>query len=286
MICMERIKELQHRDVLSILPDRDPNGHKGAFGRLLLLCGSRGYTGAAYLAAMGALRCGAGLVFLGVPESIYAIEAVKLAEPVVFPLPDDNGTYGTDALPEIVERLRKVDAVLIGCGMGQSSGTLAVLETVLKEASCPVVVDADGINLLSGHMDLVRGRRHPTILTPHDGEFQRIFPGPGTDRLASAAALARDTGAIVLLKGHRTWITDGSSHYRNTTGNPGMAVGGSGDVLAGMITGLLGQGIAPIEAAACGAWLHGAAGDLCARKLGQYAMLPSDILEALPRLLK
>lgn len=286
MICMERIKELQHRDVLSILPDRDPNGHKGAFGRLLLLCGSRGYTGAAYLAAMGALRCGAGLVFLGVPESIYAIEAVKLAEPVVFPLPDDNGTYGTDALPEIVERLRKVDAVLIGCGMGQSSGTLAVLETVLKEASCPVVVDADGINLLSGHMDLVRGRRHPTILTPHDGEFQRIFPGPGTDRLASAAALAGDTGAIVLLKGHRTWITDGSSHYRNTTGNPGMAVGGSGDVLAGMITGLLGQGIAPIEAAACGAWLHGAAGDLCARKLGQYAMLPSDILEALPRLLK
>ena len=283
---MDGIVELQHSDVLSMLPDRDPEGHKGSFGKLLLLCGSRGYTGAAYLAAMGALRCGAGLVFLGVPESIYQIEAIKLAEPVVFPLPDDSGTYSVEAAKAVSERLKTVDAVLIGCGMGRSDGARAMLEKVLKEAACPVIVDADGINLLRENMDLLRGRVHPTILTPHDGEFRRIWGQPEDDRMMSAAALAQDTGTVVLLKGHRTCITDGTRFYRNTTGNPGMAVGGSGDVLAGMIVGLLGQGIRPLEAAACGAWLHGAAGDICANEMGQYAMLPTDMLEALPRLLK
>ena len=282
---MDSVMELDRIKVRAILPDRDPEGHKGTFGRVLLLCGSRGYTGAAYLAAMGALRCGAGLVFLGVPESIYSIEAVKLNEPVVFPLADENGMYHPSSCDEIRCRLKGIDAVLIGCGMGQGSGPLAVLETVLKEAVCPVVLDADGINLLQGHMDLLRGRRYPTILTPHLGEFKRIAV-LGADMTASAVALAKETGTVVLLKGHRTVITDGSDIYYNSTGNPGMATGGSGDVLAGMITALLGQGIGPLEAAACGAWLHGAAGDICAKELGQYAMLPSDMLDVLPRLLK
>ena len=279
-------RELNHEKVLSILPDRDPFAHKGKFGKLLLLCGSRGYTGAAALSAMGALRCGAGLVFLGVPEGIYAIEAVKLNEPVVFPLPDCGGTLSVDAVPEILERLPKMDAVLIGPGMGQSEGAFAAVKAVLEHFSGPVVLDADGINNLSRHMDVLRGRIAPTILTPHDGEFARLGGVIGEDRAASAAALARDTGAVVLLKGHRTVITDGEKCYVNRTGNPGMAVGGSGDVLSGMIVSLLGQGIAPLEAAACGAWLHGAAGDLCAAGIGQYGMLPSDMVEALPRLLK
>lgn len=282
---MKKIIELTHDDVLTILPDRDPEGHKGSFGKLLLLCGSRGYTGAAYLAAMGALRIGAGLVFLGVPESIYAIEAVKLNEPVVFPLPDEDGMYHVKAAGIIRNRLADMDAVLIGCGMGKSPGSFAMLEMVLKEARCPVIVDADGINLLQNHMDLVRGRAYPTILTPHEGEFRRIA-ALGSDRMESASALARDIGAVVLLKGHRTCITDGNTCYRNLTGNPGMATGGSGDVLAGMIATLAGQGIPPLEAAACGAWLHGAAGDICAEEMGQYAMLPTDILQILPRLLK
>ena len=280
------MKQLDHHSVLQILPDRDPWGHKGSFGRVLLLCGSRGFTGAAYLAAMGALRTGAGLVFLGVPESIYAIEAVKLNEPVVFPLPDREGKLSERAIPEILDRLPSMDAVLIGCGLGQSEDTLAVVKVVLENASCPVVVDADGINVLSLHKDVVRGRKAPTILTPHDGEFARLHGQVGENRVESAKQLAKDLGCIVLLKGHRTVITDGETVYVNHTGNPGMAVGGSGDVLAGMIVSLLGQGIAPLEAAACGAWLHGAAGDLCADELGQYAMLPSDMLEALPRLLK
>ena len=278
--------ELNHPKVLEILPDRDENAHKGNFGKILLLCGSRGYTGAAYLASMGALRSGAGLVFLGVPESIYAIEAVKLNEAIVFPLPEAEGKLSRDAMPEILDRLPKMDAVLIGCGLGQSSDTFAVVKSVLENATCPVVLDADGINLLAGHKDILRGRKYPTILTPHDGEFVRLGGVVGEDRMASAGALAMDLGCIVLLKGHRTCITDGNTHYRNTTGNPGMAVGGSGDLLAGIIVSLLGQGIEPLEAAACAAWLHGAAGDLCAKDIGQYGMLPTDMLDRLPRLMK
>ena len=281
-----KIQELNRQSVLSILPERDPFGHKGSFGKVLLLCGSRGFTGAAYLAAMGALRSGAGLVYLGVPESIYAIEAVKLNEPVVFPLPDKEGKLSADAIPQILNRLPAMDAILIGCGLGISEGTLAVVKAALETAVCPVVLDADGINVLSGHMDILRGRQYPTILTPHDGEFRRVGGSVGDDRMASAGAFASEFGCVLLLKGHRTCITDGQTGYVNGTGNPGMAVGGSGDVLAGILTGLLGQGMEPLKAAACAAWLHGAAGDLCASELGQYAMLPTDMLSALPRLLK
>lgn len=280
------IRRLNHELVLSLLPDRNPWGHKGNFGKLLLLCGSRGYTGAAFFAAMGALRAGAGLVFLGVPASIYGIEAVKLNEPVIFPLPDAGGRLSADAVPEILTRLPQMDAVLVGPGLGQSEGTLAVVRVVLEKAECPVVVDADGINVLSAHRDLLRGRKLPTILTPHDGEFARLGGVIGEDRMSAAAALAEELGCVVLLKGHETCITDGTDGYINPTGNPGMAVGGSGDVLAGVITALLGAGLPPLEAAACGAWLHGAAGDRCAAELGQYGMLPTDMLSALPRLMK
>ena len=278
--------ELDHNSVLSILPDRDPNAHKGNFGRLLLLCGSEGYTGAAYLAAMGALRSGAGLVYIGVPRCIYAIEAVKLVEPVVFPLPDHQGGLSVDAIPEIQNRLEKMDAVLIGPGIGQSEGALQALQSVLTNFDGPVVLDADGLNLLSIHKNLLRGRTAPTILTPHDGEFFRLGGSRDPERVRAAEELAKELSCIVLRKGHETIITDGSRTYINHTGNPGMAVGGSGDLLAGILVSLLGQGIAPFEAAACAAWLHGRAGDLCAERVGQYGMLPSDMLDVLPRLMK
>lgn len=279
------MKELNHEQVLNILPDRAVDGHKGDFGKILLLCGSRGYTGAAYLAAIGALRSGAGLTFLGVPESIYAIEAVKLNEAVVFPLPDEEGKLSIEAIPEILERLPKMDAVLVGPGLGQSEAVFTVVKAVLEHAKCPVILDADGINVMAAHKDILRGRTAPTILTPHAGEFARL-DGQAEDRQLAAERMARDLGCIMLLKGHNTVITDGVTTYINPTGNPGMAVGGSGDVLSGIIVSLLGQGIAPLEAAACGAWLHGAAGDLCAKDIGQYGMLPTDMVNVLPRLLK
>lgn len=277
---------LTHDQVLVRLPDRVETAHKGDLGKILLLCGSRGYTGAAALAAMGALRTGAGLIFLGVPESIYAIEAVKLTEPIVFPLPEEDGKLSQTAIPEILERLPKMDAVLIGPGLGQSDGTFQVVKAVLEQAHCPVVVDADGINVLRAHKNILRERTRPTIVTPHDGEFARLGGSIGADRSEAACSMARELGCVVLLKGHHTRITDGKTLYINPTGNPGMAVGGSGDVLSGVITSLLGQGLPALEAAACGAWLHGAAGDLSAAEIGQYGMTPSDMVAALPRLLK
>ena len=277
---------LTHFDVLSMIPDRIPESHKGNYGKLLLLCGSVGYTGAAALASMAALRTGAGLMYLGVPESIYEIEAGRLLEPVVFPLEDENGAYAASAATEISEMLDRMDAVLIGPGIGRTTGVSNVLQTVLDRFKGPVVVDADGITLLSAHKDLVRGRRGQTILTPHASEFERLYGDIDGDRRHAAMSLARDLNAVVLLKGHRTIITDGHVCYENHTGNPGMAVGGSGDVLAGIITALLGFRLPALEAAACGAWLHGAAGDLCAEQIGQYGMLPSDMIQAIPRLLK
>ena len=278
--------QLNHEVVLEQLPVRKADSHKGDYGKLLLLCGSVGYTGAAALAAMASLRVGAGLVYLGVPESIYGIEAVKLTEPVVFPLPERDGMLSITALDEIRPRLADMDAVLIGPGLGRSSDVEQLVCGVLSAFGGPVVLDADGINVMKEHKDILRGRKGATILTPHEGEFIRFTGKPIADRQGAALALAQQLGAIVLLKGHETVITDGTTVYCNPTGNPGMAVGGSGDVLSGVIMGLLGQGIDPLMSAAYGAWLHGAAGDICADEIGQYGMLPTDMLHCLPRLLK
>ena len=279
-------KELCHEDVLNFLPVRKAESHKGDYGKILLLCGSIGLTGAAALSAMGALRTGAGLVYVGTPNSAYPIVAGKLNEPIVFPLPDRGGKLSEKAVSELKKYLPKMDAVLIGPGLGQSKGTLAVTEYVLKNFSGPVVVDADGINLLAAHKDILRERTGHTILTPHAGEFSRLTNISQDNRETAARALAKELGVIVVLKGHRTVITDGQTTFVNPSGNPGMAVGGSGDVLAGIIVSLLGQGLLPLNAAACGVWLHGAAGDICAEEVGQYGMLPSDMLSVLPRLLK
>ena len=279
-----KIYRLNHQDVLEVLPDRLPDTHKGNYGKILLLCGSRGYTGAASLAAMGALRSGAGLVFLAVPESIYSIEAVKLLEPVVIPVDDCNGAYAPDA--DFQKLMQGKDCVLIGPGIGRSAGAESAVRQVLQSFPGPVVLDADGINLIGQHKNIVRGRMGTTVLTPHEGEFIRLGGNLSLGRQNAAVEMAKDLHAVVVLKGNHTIITDGDRIFENTTGNPGMAVGGSGDILAGIISSLLGQGLNPLDAAACGVWLHGAAGDLCAKSIGQYGMLPSDLLLTLPRLMK
>ena len=279
------MKFMDEAVIRRLLPRRARDTHKGDYGKILLLCGSRGFTGAAALAARGALRTGAGLVYLAVPESIYAIEAVKLTEPVVLPLPEEDGMLCAASLAKIGELLPKMDAVLFGSGSGIGPGTEKVLEFLLKNAECPLILDADGITLAARHKDILRDRLAPTILTPHDGEFARLKPIDGA-RLEQTMAMARALDAVVLRKGHRTLITDGTECWENQTGNPGMATGGSGDVLSGVILSLLGQGLQPLLAAAAGAWLHGAAGDLAAEKLGEYGMLPGDLVEELPRLLQ
>ena len=279
------VQQTSYSLIKKLCPPRDQNTHKGDYGRVLILAGSEGFTGAPSLAAKGALRTGAGLIFTGVPRTVYPIVAAKLDAPMVFPLPDEDGRLSPEALPGILEKLETADACLLGPGLGRAPGVETLVLELIRRCRCPLVLDADGINAAAGHIDVLRGAACPVILTPHEGEFRRLTQAPETDRITGAMTLARETGAIVLRKGHETVITDGKKTYVNRTGNAGMATGGSGDVLAGILAALLGQGIPPLEAAAAAAWLHGTAGDRAAGRLGQYAMGPLDLLEALPRLL-
>lgn len=271
-----------------LLPERLPDSHKGDYGRVLLLCGSEGLSGAAILAAKAASRCGSGLVYLGVPRAIYPICASACHSQIVFPLAcDEKGRLCRSCLDEIENRLPNMDAVLLGPGLGRSEELTQLVIRLLECCRAPLVLDADGINAIAGHIDVLRGRTCPTVLTPHDGEFARLGGDPkADDRLSEAAAFAARTNSVLLLKGHRTLVTDGKTHYVNRTGNPGLACGGSGDVLAGILVSLLGQGVRPLEAAAAAAYLHGLAADICASELGQYGMIPEDLLTRLPRLLK
>ena len=288
------VRVLEREDISALLPSRSVFSHKGDFGKVMLLCGAVGYTGAAAMASQAALRCGSGLVFTLVPESVWAILATKLTEAMVFPLPCDKaGRVSLRAKDLILSRLAGCDCALLGPGLGRSEELNTLLPELVERSEIPLILDADGLNAFAGHIDRLRGAACPLILTPHDGEFARLMPEepplPREDivaRCEAAARLARKTRAVVLLKGHRTVITDGRTFYVNTTGNPGMATGGSGDVLAGMILSLLGQDLAPLEAAALGAFLHGAAGDLCAQEYGQRGMLPGDMIMAVTRLLK
>ena len=271
--------EVSRNTVKKWLPERKRRSHKGDYGKILILGGAVGYTGAPILAAQAAARSGSGLIFVGVPQSIYPIVASKLTEPMVFPLPDADGKLSGDAIDEILGRLSACDACLIGCGLGKSTGTFEVVKTVLENAQCPVVLDADGINVMQGHIDVLR-RAEDLILTPHDGEFMRLGELTET-RLQSVKKLHEATGATVLLKGYRTLVCGREGCFINRCGNPGMARGGSGDALAGMIVSLLGQGLSATKAAALGAYLHGQAGDLCARMYSERTMLPSDMIDAL-----
>lgn len=278
--------ELNRELVASWLPDRPEDGHKGTFGKVLIVGGSVGYSGATVLAARAAVRGGTGLVFVGVPRSLWQVAAVKLDEAMPFPLAEDaSGRLDYSAMAPILRRLEGCDAGLVGPGLGQS-GALDVLVTeTLKNARCPMVADADGLNALSRHMDSMSQIKAPLILTPHDGEYARLAGHlPERDREREAAEFACTHGCILVLKGHRTVIAapDGET-FINTTGNHGMAKGGSGDVLSGLILSLLGQGMEPVRAAAAAVWVHGRAGDLAAEAKGFRGMTPSDLIEELPR---
>lgn len=267
-------------------PQRKMDTHKGDYGRVLMICGSEGFSGAPSLAARAALRCGSGLIEVAVPRCIYPIVASRLEAPMVFPVPDDGqGNISLQALPVLLAKLSRCDACLIGPGLGQSHQLEELVQALVREAKVPVVLDADGLNLISRHMDVLRRNGPAIVLTPHEGEYRRLTNDLETDRLSGAAALAKRTGTVVLRKGHETVISDGKKCYVNRTGNPGMATGGSGDVLAGILVSILGRGVPALEAAAAAAWLHGTAGDLCARELGQTAMSPVDLTECLYRLL-
>lgn len=262
------------------LPRRRRDAHKGDFGKLFILAGSVGYTGAPVLAAAAAVRCGAGLVTLAVPEEIYPIVAVKCNEAMVWPW--------LEQYEKILEKARKCDVVLIGPGLGQNERAEQLVLDLLRDLTCPVVLDADGLNILSKHIDVLDKREAPTILTPHDGEFARLCSGelPILNRLDAAREFARGHGCILVLKGHRTITAAWSGKcVINTTGNPGMARGGSGDALAGLIAGLLAQG-KRLDHVAQAVWIHGRAGDLAAADKGEYGMTVGDLIEQIPYAMK
>ena len=276
----------------SMLKPRAPESNKGDYGRLLCVCGSEGMAGAAAMSAGAALRCGAGIVEAALPRSIYPIVAARLAEPVftlLHPLPD--GSAPQEDLQALSQALKRADAVLVGCGLGKNPAARAEVRQMLREASAPVVLDADGINLAAEHIDILRECRAPLILTPHPGEMARLLGSTPGDvqarREETARSFSAAHGVILVLKGAGTLVAapDGRL-YRNATGNPGMARGGSGDVLAGMVASFAAQGIEPYRAAAGAVYLHGLAGDRCAAQYSQSAMLPTDLIGMLPALFR
>ena len=268
------------------LPRRDPEGHKGTFGKVLCVCGSVGYTGAPIFAGRGAVRTGSGMVFLAVPESVWPVAAVKSDEAMPFPVPEAEGRLSLLAEEPIRRRAESCDAVLIGCGLGRGWQTDALVRKLLTIEK-PLVLDADGLNALSGREELLQKRAAPTILTPHEGEFLRLGGGLSAGREAAAAAFSEKYGVYLVLKGHRTVVAAPDGRLAvNGTGNSGMAKGGSGDVLAGMILSLLGQGCEAFAACCAGVWLHGRAGDLAAADKGERGMTPTDLLEQIPYAMK
>ncbi len=274
---------------LPSLPPRPSDAHKGTFGTALIIGGSRGMTGAVALAGMAAGRGGAGLVRLAVADR--CLETVAGHEPsyMTAALPDDaDGRITAEAHERIVELARSATVVAIGPGLGRSPDLDRLVALLYQGLALPMVCDADALNALSTKPELFCQHAGPRVLTPHPGEFARLVGRqyPGEEREAAARELAGRCQIVIVLKGHRTFVTDGRRHWHNSTGNPGMATGGSGDSLTGLITALACQGLEPYEAARLGVYLHGLAGDLAAKELGEVSLIASDIVSYLPEALK
>lgn len=269
-----------------VLPGRRRDAHKGDFGRVLIVAGSVGFTGAPSLAARAAVRSGAGLVYLCVPGEIYFIEAVKNDEAMVFPLPSEGGRLSPAALDPILARLEGCDACLIGPGLGLGDTLFNIVYSVLEASRVPLIIDADGITAVSKRIELLSGANCPIALTPHEGEFLRLGGDLSRGREYAARSFAQKHGVALVLKGSGTVVAfpDGTA-YLNPVGNPGMAKGGSGDVLAGMTAALVPQ-LGFRDGVTAAAYFHSLAGDRAAERYGEYAMTPSDIIGCLGEVLR
>ena len=265
-------------DLTCMIPTRKQNSNKGDYGALLAFCGREKMTGAPFLAAMGALRTGIGLLTLASDTTTIRILQTRLAEPVFFPL----DLSSDEAVDLLLDKATKSDAFLIGCGLGKSWRMAAIIRKLVTDSPCPIILDADGINTLSGNIHVLKEAKKIPILTPHPLEFSRITEHSVAEiqanRLPFALEFAQEYGAVVVLKGASTIIASPDGRYAvNTTGNPGLAKGGSGDVLAGVIASLTAQGLTPFEAAVCGAYVHGKAGDRLAETISLSGYLPSEL---------
>jgi NAD(P)H-hydrate epimerase len=269
------------------LPPRAVDAHKGDFGKVCIIAGSIGMSGAAALAGRSALRAGAGLVRVAVPKSILSIVAAIEPSFTTIPLPEDSaGRISAKAVGDLLDIAGENDCLAFGPGVGMSEGLKSILRTLLEQKDLRLVVDADGLNNLSKMNDWPGTRRADLILTPHPGELNRLWAGITRDALPAkreeqAGELAKKTGATVVLKGAGTVVTNGEKVYVNTTGNPGMATAGSGDCLTGVVTAAMGQQMSSFDAAVLGVYVHGLAGDIAAKEKGQVSLIATDIIDSL-----
>jgi len=284
--------ELTYITEIPKLPARARDAHKGDFGRVLIVGGSRGMIGAPALSANAAFRGGAGLVTIAVPQTVQLVTAPLCCCATSIPLEcDDRGELDIQAVAQVIRASRSFDVLAVGPGMGAGPVRQNIVQAVLEQSS-PVVLDADGLNNLAAIINWPQLRNCPLVLTPHPGEFARLT---GTD--VAAIQAGRESAAVeatrqwrrenrpppvCLLKGAATVVTDAECVYVNDTGNPGLATGGSGDVLTGLVAALIAQGLSPFEAACLGARIHGLAGDLAAEELGEVSLMASDLLDYLP----
>ena len=266
------------------LPPRTQNTHKGSFGRVFALAGSIGFTGAAYLTVTAAMRTGCGLATLGIPYSLNSILEQKLTEVMTLPLADNDGVLSKDALCGIKRAMIGSDVIICGCGLGNNEDIYEIVAELIKTSQIPIVLDADGINALKGHTDILKGKNCEIVITPHIGEMARItglsIEQVKSNTLQVAQSFATEYNIVTVLKSAHTIVAlPNGEAYINIYGNSGMATAGSGDVLAGIIGSLIAQGVPPIRAATNGVYIHSRAGDIAAQKLGEHSLLATDILD-------
>lgn len=268
--------------------NRPNDSNKGTLGSLLCICGSYGMAGAAIMAGKAALRCGIGLLKIAVPKSIYPVCATNILESVYYPLEEtSNGVISSKNTDFLLEMCEKSSAVVIGCGLSVCDDTKNLVQSVITNCEKPLVIDADALNCICNKPEILKNLKAPAIITPHPGEMARLLHSTpktvNSSRENTAIDFAKKFGVVTVLKGAGTIIASPDGEvYINHTGNSGMATGGSGDVLSGIIGSLLAQGAAPINAAAAGVFLHGTIGDLAAEKLGKISMLPTDMIDMIP----
>ena len=285
-----QINWTQSSDAAELLPPRPTHSHKGSYGRVFVVAGSTGMTGAASLTSAGALRVGAGLVTLGTPKRLNSILEVKLSEVMTLPLPETSeGSLALAAKSHIIEAVERTKSVLaIGPGLSQHPETVALVHNLIRESDTPTVIDADGINALSQSTDILSSLSPETVLTPHPGEMARLIGGTvealERDRIGIAQQFAQAHNVTLVLKGAPTVIAHGNGEvWINSTGNPGMATGGMGDVLTGLIVGLMAQKVPAFDAAVLGVYLHGLAGDTVAESIGMHGLMAGDVLNNVPK---
>jgi NAD(P)H-hydrate epimerase len=287
-----KINLIEERYIVKMLPKRRPDTHKGTYGHLVVIAGSRGKGGAAALSSLSALRAGAGLVTLALPECLNVSFEAAIPEVMTLPLPDtDEGTINESAFDMLIEFLEGKSAVLIGPGITTNHSTSSLIKNLIKKLSCPMLIDADGLNIVADEIKLLKGKKSPVIVTPHPGEMAKLLNTTSKkvqgDRIGAGRRLATKYGIYVILKGARTIIaTPDGDVYINPTGNPGMATAGTGDVLSGIIAGFLCQGLSAKDSSILGVYLHGMAGDISASNLSQTALIASDLIRALPEVIK